>query len=172
MEKKYLGQLLTLKFEYTDEIVEYSGYLLDFNDDWVLLKYNKVDYVVDGYVVLRNKYVSHFKRDSREKFTQKILDLKGQKPKDNEKIPITDLETILTHLSKKFGLFQFSMRVDNTTFVGKVKKITGADLKIDYLTPRATWTNDMPPFKLGNIRSIQFDNDYVNSLKLIAKKKR
>lgn len=122
MEKKYLGQLLTLKFEYTDEIVEYTGYLLDFNDEWVLLKYNNVDYVVDGYIVLRNKYVSHFKRDSREKFIQKILDLKGQQPKDNEKIPIADLKTMLTHLSEKFGMFQFNMRTNKTSWLGKVKK--------------------------------------------------
>ena len=172
MTKKYLGKLLTLKFEYSNEIVNYSGYLLDYNYDWVLLKYNKVDYVVDGYIILTNKHVLEFKRDERERFTQKILDLKGQKPKDSEKIPISDIKTILTYISNKFGIFQFNMKVDSTSWLGSVKKIAGSDLKIDYLTPRATWTNDMPPFKLGNIRTIEFDTDYINSLKLIAKRKR
>ena len=31
MKEKYKGLLVTLKFEYTDEKVEYSGYLIDFN---------------------------------------------------------------------------------------------------------------------------------------------
>jgi hypothetical protein len=172
MTKKHLGQLLTFKFEYSNEIVNYSGYLIDYNYDWVLLKYNKVDYVVDGYIILKNKHVLAFKRDESEKFKQKILDLKGQKPKDKEKIPISDITTILTYISDKFRIFQFNMRVDSTCWLGTVKKITGSDLKIDYLTPRGTWTNNMPPFKLGNIRTIEFDTDYINSLKLIAKKKR
>ena len=171
MTKKYLGQLLTLKFEYSNETIEYSGYLIDYNDKWVLLKYNKVDYEVDGYIILSNKYVTAFKRDDKEKFTQKILDLKGYKPKDKERIPITDLNTILTYLTDKFGIFQFNMKVDKTSWLGSVKNISGSDLVIDYLTPRGTWTKTMPPFKLGNIRTIEFDTNYINSLKLIASKR-
>lgn len=170
MTKKYIGQLITLKFEYTDETAEYSGYLIDFNKDWVLLKYNKVDYLIDGFVVLNNKFITHFKRDDKEKFTQRVLDLKGETPKKNERIPLTDLGTVLNHLSDRFGIFSFNMRSNKTCWLGRVKKISGSDLTIDYLTPRATWAK-MRPFKLGNIRTVEFDTDYINSLKLIAKKK-
>jgi hypothetical protein len=55
-------------------------------------------------------------------------------------------------------------------WLGKVKKIKGAELKIDYLNPKGIWSSSMPTYKLGNIRTIEFDTDYVNSLKLIAKK--
>jgi hypothetical protein len=172
MEKKYLGQLLTFEFEHTDEIVNYSGYLLDYNEEWVLLKYNSDDYVIDGYIILKNKHVTRYKRGDSEKFTQKILDLKGEKPKGDETIPIIGLKEILLFLSGRFGIFQFSMKSHSTCWLGTVKKITGSDLKIDYLTPRATWTKTMPPFKLGNIRTIQFDTDYINSLMLVAKKRK
>lgn len=171
MTKKYIGQLITVKFEYSNETVEYSGYLIDFNDEWVLLKYNRVDYVIDGYIILKNKYLTAFKRENKEKFAQKILDLKGNKPKEAEKIPITDLSTILLYLTDKFGIFQFNMKVNATCWLGSVRKITGSNLVIDYLTPRATWSKKMPPYKLGNIRTIEFDTDYINSLKLIAKKR-
>ena len=127
---------------------------------------------MDGYIILNNRFITHFKRDDSEKFKQKILDLKKQKPKKKENVPITDLTTILIHLSHKFGLFQFNMRTNKTCWLGTVKKITGSDLKIDYLTPRATWTKTMPPFKLGNIRTIEFDTDYINSLKLVAKRRK
>lgn len=95
MEKKYLGQLLTFEFEYTNKIARYAGYLLDYNEDWVLLKYNCHDYVVDGYIILKNKHIIGYKRDDAEKFMQKILDLKGNKPTGDEKIPIVDLVEIL-----------------------------------------------------------------------------
>jgi hypothetical protein len=172
MTKKYIGQLLTFRFDYSDGTVDYSGYLIDFNDDWTLLKYNTVDYLVDGYIILNNKYIDKFKRDDSEKFKQRILDLKGQKPRDKERIPIADIKTILDYLTNKFGLFQFNMKTNKTCWLGTVNKITGTNLKIDYLTPKGTWTKTMPPFKLGNIRTIEFDTDYINSLKLIAKKKR
>lgn len=171
MTDKYKGQLITLKFEYTDEIVEYCGYLIDFNKDWILLKHNRVDYVVDGYIVLKNKFVTHFKRDARERFKQKVLDLKGEKPGKFEIIPIKDLATILNHLTKQYGLFQFNMRTNKTCWLGKVRRISGSDLMIDYLTPKATWTKTMLPYKLGNIRSVEFDTDYNNSLKLIAERR-
>ncbi len=65
----------------------------------------------------------------------------------------------------------FKMRTNKVCWVGKVKKIKGAELIINYLTTRARWTNTMPPHKLDNIRTIQFDTDYINSLMLVAKKK-
>jgi hypothetical protein len=172
MEKKYLGQLLTFEFEYTSEIVNYSGYLLDYNEEWVLLKHNTDDYVIDGYIILKNKHITRYKRDEPEKFTQKILDLKGEKPNSDEIIPIIDLKEILLLLSERFGIFQFNMKTNSSCWLGTVKKIIGSNLKIDYLTPRAKWVRTMPPFKLGNIRTIEFDTDYINSLMLVAKKRR
>ena len=172
MNQKDIGKLFSFKFQYTDCEEIYSGYLIDFNKDWTLIKYNSADYVVDGYIILKNKYVTAHKRDNQEKFTQKILDLKGQKPTSKEKIPLTDLKTIFKYLSSKYGLFQFDMKTSKSCWIGKVKRITDSEMKIDYLTPKATWSTTMPPYKLGNIRTIRFNHDYLHSLLLIAKKKK
>jgi hypothetical protein len=171
MTKKYLGQLLSFKFEFTNRVQIYSGYLIDYNEDWTLLKYNPVDYVIDGYILLKNKHISHFKRDSEEKFTQKILDLKGCNPNDKDSIPINDLVTILNYISKEYGIFKFQMRSDEACWLGKVKKIDGSNLKIDYLDPKGIWKTTMPTYKLGNIRTIEFNTDYINSLLLVEKNK-
>lgn len=72
MTDRLIGKLITLKFDYFDETIEYRGYLIDFNKDWVLLKHNRVDYVVDGYIVLRNKFVTHFKREAGEGLNKKF----------------------------------------------------------------------------------------------------
>jgi len=170
LSDRYINQVITLTFEYADESINYSGYLIDFNDDWVLLKHNVVGYVVDGCVLLKTKHIQSFTRGKAERFKQKIFDLKKVAPKRTDKIPLVDLQTILTHLSDKLGIFSFYMRTSTACWLGRVKKISGANLIIDYLTPGATWAK-MRPFQLGNIRMVEFNSDYINSLKLIAKKK-
>jgi len=167
-----IGKYFSFKFNYVNAISIYSGYIIDCNDDWILLKYNPTDYEVDGYILLRNKHVTHYKRDSKERFTEKVLKLKGCEPKKNEKIPITDIESILNYLTKKYGVFHFDMRSNTSCWLGKVKKIVGSEMHLHYLTPRGKWTYEMPPFKMGNIRTIQFNTDYINSLMLIGKKKK
>lgn len=171
MKQKDIGKYFSFKFKYVNEVTTYSGYLLDFNSEWVLLKYNPNDYEMDGYIVLRDKDITHYKRDSKDRFTEKILNLKGHKPKRNEKIPIADINTIVNYLSDKFGAFQFDMRSNTLCWLGKVKKITGQTLDLHNLTPRGKWNNKMKPFPMGNIRTILFDTDYINSLMLIGRKK-
>ncbi len=172
MDKKYIGQFLSFKFQFKNDTVVISGYLINFSEDWTLLKQCAFDYLVDGYILLNNKHITEFKRDREERFKEKVLDLKGQRPKAKENFDIKDTATILKYLSDKYGIFMFSQRTNGTCWLGKVKKIKGTDLKIDYLNPKGIWSNSMPTYKLGNIRTIEFDTDYINSLKLIAKKRR
>lgn len=165
---KFIGKVLSLNFEYVNTDETFRGYLIDYNEDWTLLKYNPFDYVIDGYIVLRNKYVDHFIRGKSEKFHQKILDLKGHALRPIDKIPIEDIETILNYLTEKYGVFQFDLRSSNYSYLGRVNSIVKSNLKIDFLDPKGKWSKKMN-FKLGNIRTIQFDTDYINSLMLISK---
>lgn len=173
MKQNNRGKYFSFRFNYVNEVTTYSGYLLDFNADWVLLKYNPCDYQADGYILLRKKNISHYKRENKERFTEKILNLKGHQPKANETIPISDIKSIVNYLTAKYGVFQFDMRSNSVCWLGKVKKITGQNLDLHYLTPRGKWNNKMRQFPMGSIRTIQFDTDYINSLMLIgtAKKK-
>ena len=172
MNKRIINKVCAFTFKYTDCEDIFTGYVIDYSENWLLLKLISGDYVADGYAILSTKYIISYKREDKQKFTQKILDLKGQMPTAKEKIPLTDVKTIVTFLSTKFGLFQFGMRTSKTCWLGKVKKIIGNDMEIDYINPRAIWSTTMPTYKLGNIRTMQFDNDYINSLLLVAKKKK
>lgn len=167
IKKKHIGQIISFKFEYVNNIEIYRGYIIDYNDDWTLLKYNTVDYVRDGYIILRNKHINSYKRDKVEKFHQKALDLKGESVKLTDKIPINDIKTILNYLTEKFGVFQFDLRSDAYCYIGKVKSIEKNNLKIDYLDSEGNWS-ETREYKLGNIRTIEFDTDYINSLLLVS----
>ena len=110
MTKKITGQLISIKF--TDRKMPITGIVVDYNDDWTLLKYNPVDYIVDGFIILRHKNIEGYRHDTEEKFREKVIKLKGKQSNDSDKIPIDDLQTILTYLTDNFGVFQFSTKSD------------------------------------------------------------
>ena len=173
-KKNHIGQVVSFKVDYVSSEEIYRGYVIDYNDDWTLLKYNPVDYVIDGYIILRNKHIKSSRRDKVEKFHQKILDLKKQRVTSSDKIPIDDIKTILNYLTEKFGAFQFNLRSTDYCYLGRVRSIIKNTLTIDFIDTDGKWS-DIRDYKLGNIRTIEFDTDYINSLLLIAntnKKKR
>jgi hypothetical protein len=167
-KKKYVEQLISIK--YTDRPTPVYGFVIDYNDDWTLMKYNPVDYVIDGYIIVRHKNIEGIRRDATEKFREKVIMLKRQHLSRISGFPLTSLETILTHLTKKYGVFQFDLKTETACYLGKIKSLTKSKLTIDYLNPKGLWTKQMH-FRPNDIRTIEFDTDYINSLKLISKGK-
>jgi hypothetical protein len=165
-KKKYLGQLISI--HYNDRPTPIYGFVIDYNEDWTLLKYNPVDYIIDGYIILRNKNIESFQRDANEKFREKVIMLKKQHLPDFKEFPLTDLLAILSNLTKKYGLFQFELKSEKACYLGKLKTLTKGRLTIDYLNPKGIWTKQMQ-FRPNDIRTIEFDTDYINSLKLVSK---
>jgi hypothetical protein len=170
MKKSDIGKLYSFKFRFTNKIEIYSGYVLDFNKDWILIKYNPVDYQIDGYVLLRDKYVTHFKREDDERFKEKVLNLKGYKPKASEKIPLTELPKMLAYITKKFGAFFFGMQKSDVRWLTSLKMTAGAEIILHDLTKRGKWIAEKDPLKYNSIRTIEFNTDYNNSLLNFAKK--
>ncbi|MFH0895553.1 MAG: hypothetical protein V2A54_14035 [Bacteroidota bacterium] len=163
--KKHIGQLISVKF--TDREEPIYGFVIDYNDDWTLMKNNPVDYVIDGYIIFRHKNIESFRRSAEEKFRERVIKLKGLEPTDKEAIPLTDLETILQHLTKHFGVFQVSTKSETACYLGRLKSIDNKKLIMDDLNPKGKWDGQME-FRTGDIRMIEFDSDYINSLKLVA----
>ncbi len=165
--KKYIGHLLT--FKYADRKSPIAGILIDFNEEWALLKHNSVDYVIDGYIIIKNKNFDSWEYGPEEKFTEKILRLKGEQITPADSIPIDDLKTILTYLTKEYGLFSLETKSEKACYLGKLKSIDSKKLIIKFLDTKGKWGGDMT-FRPNEIRTISFNNDYNNSLKLLLKK--
>ncbi|AUC76174.1 hypothetical protein [Olleya sp. Bg11-27] len=166
---KYLKKLISLKFSDRNEII--TGLVVDYNEDWTLMKYNTVDYIIDGYIIIRHKNIEGFKRESPEKFTEKVLKLKGIETKEYEKIPLTDLSTILNYLTERFGVFQIYTKSEKSSYLGRLISLTSKKLVIENFTPKGKWDGQIT-FRPGDLRTIEFDNDYINSLKLIAESRK
>ena len=167
--KKHIGQLVSIK--YTDRPNPFFGIVVDYTDDWTLMKLNSCDYCIDGYVILKHKNIEGFKRDQNVRFKEKVIKLKGQDLPVVKNFPLTDLETILSYITKKYGVFAFYLKSEKACYLGKLKSCTKNKLTIDYLNPKGLWTKQMH-FRPGDIRTIEFDTDYINSLELVSRAKK
>jgi hypothetical protein len=168
-KKKYIRQLVSVKF--TDRKSPIYGYVVDYNNDWTLMKYNPVDYIIDGYLIFRHKNIEGFRRDVEEKWREKVINLKGLQPKDKDIIPLNDLETILKYLSETYGAFQVYKKSETACYLGRLKTIDNKEIIMDELNPKGKWYGKMK-FRTGDIRVIEFDTDYINSLKLVSTTKK
>src|SRR5580704_5990746 len=166
--KKYIGQLISIK--YADRPTPFYGFVVDYNDDWTLMKSNPCDFCIDGYVILRHKNIEGFRRDESVRFKEKVIKLKGDHIPVIKKFQLTDIQTILSYLTEKFGLFAFYLKSEKLCYVGKLRFFEKSRLTIDYLTPKGIWAKQMQ-FRPGDIRTIEFDTDYLNSLKLFSEGK-
>lgn len=164
-KKKYIKQFISITF--TDRKNAICGYVIDCNEEWFLMKHNPHDYVIAGYIIVRNHKIGNVSRGIDEKWVEKVLKLKGLEPTDNELIPLLDLETILVYLTDNFGIFQLSTKDEDVCYLGRLKSINDRNLVIDCLDTKGNWDGETT-FSPNEIRMIEFDTDYTNSLKLIV----
>lgn len=161
----YLRQLISIEFEDRKEI--FTGFLIDYTDDWILIKNNPVDFIIDGYVILKNKNIKSITRDSDNAFTESVIRLKGLKTNSDEIIPLRDLSSILTFITNKYEIFQIAKKSEKAVYLGKLIKLDDEELVIDFLETRGKFGGELS-FNPNKIRVIEFDTDYINSLKLLV----
>lgn len=164
--ENYLRKLISVEFKDKKEI--FSGFLIDFSEDWILLRNNPVDYILDGFVILKNKNVKSITRGTNEEFTERVIKLKGLKTNLEEIIPIENISAILNFISAKFEIFQVAKKSDKAVYLGKLIELNNEELIIDFLETKGKFGGEMS-FNPEKIRIIEFDTDYINSLKLVAR---
>ncbi len=163
--EQYLRQLISIEFQDRKEL--YTGFLIDYSDDWVLLRNNPVDFILDGFIILRNKNIEQLYREEDHEFTEKVIRLKGLKTNAEDIIPIKDLNTIIQFLDRKYGVFQIAKKSAKSAYLGKLIELNNEALTIDFLDTRGEFGGELS-FNPEKIRVIEFDTDYINSLKLVA----
>jgi hypothetical protein len=163
--EKYLRQLISIEFDDKKEI--FSGFLIDWTEDWILLKNNPFDFIIDGYTILKNENVKSIIQDKDHEFTERVIKLKGLKTSAEEIIPLKDLSSIINFLADKYEIFQVAKKSDKAVYLGKLIELNEEELVIDFLGTEGKFEGEMS-FKQNKIRVIEFDTDYINSLKLIV----
>ncbi|MBE8727097.1 hypothetical protein [Flavobacterium hungaricum] len=163
--EQYLRQLVEIEFLDKKEI--FNGFLIDYSDEWILLRNNPVDFILDGFVILRNKNIQAVNSDQDLAFTEKVIRLKGLKINSDDIIPIKDLASIINYISEKYGIFQIAKKSSKSAYLGKLIELTDEELTINFIDIRGQFGGELS-FNPEKIRVIEFDTDYINSLKLIV----
>ena len=164
--KNLVGKLITIRF--TDRKDPIRGFVIEHNDEWILMKHNVVDYVIDGCIIVRNKNIKSIRREKEEKFIENILFLKGMKLTYMDVIPLTGIVSIMSYLTEYFKVVEIETKSENACYLGRLKSLESKVLVIDYLNTRGRWDGEMK-LRPGDIRVIQYNTDYINSLKLVLK---
>jgi len=163
--EQYLRQLVEIEFQDKKEI--FTGFLIDYSDDWILLRNNPVDFILDGFVILKNKNIEAVNRDHDLAFNEKVIRMKGLQINSEDIIPIRDLASIMKYVSEKYGIFQLAKKSSKSAYLGKLIDFTDEELTIDFLDTKGQFGGELS-FNPEKIRVIEFDTDYINSLKLIV----
>ncbi len=143
-----------------------SGIVLNWNDSWTLIR-TCVDYRIDGYTIFKNENVE-FEINEFEQRADKILKLKKYNYKTEPKIKINSLLEIIRYIDKNHKLIQVDTKDGKAFDVVKFKHFENDIYFLDEILADGK-LRDVLEFKEKIFRVISFDNDYLNSLKLITK---
>jgi hypothetical protein len=141
-----------------------SGILLCEGLEWILLKYVPVDYVLDGYMLIRTRYIKKIERKEEEIFNESVIRLKLIDKEFDKSYPeLDEISNILYCLLQEKIVIQLVLHDDTVCYIGKIKKLFSKMVRIQNLDSKGNWENESS-YPLERIRTIQFDNDYINSL--------
>ena len=165
--EKYLNKFITIEF--SDKKKSVSGFLLDYSDEWILLQSNVVDFVIDGYTIIRNKKIEGIYREEDEIFKENVIKLKGILPKIDKKVPLENTVALFKFLNDEYGIFLLSKKSDSAVYPGRLLAMDESQIAIEWIDLKGKWTENRA-FKLDKIRMIEFNSDYLISLKLASEK--
>ncbi|MEP6928666.1 MAG: hypothetical protein ABI850_01590, partial [Flavobacterium sp.] len=75
--------------------------------------------------------------------------------------------SIINFITTKYGIFQIAKKSAKSAYLGKLIELTDEELTIDFLDTKAKFGGELS-FNPQKIRVIEFDTDYINSLKLVV----
>ncbi|MCW7471887.1 hypothetical protein ND863_20185, partial [Leptospira kanakyensis] len=65
-EQKFINNVISFKVKNRKKSI--LGYLIQYNQDWTLLRHIPVDYVLDGFILIPNSNILEFQRNSDVKW--------------------------------------------------------------------------------------------------------
>ena len=145
-----------------------TGLLVAENEKWILVKHIPVDYLVDGYKLYKKKFIKSRESKEREAQVAHVLGLKGVKAKKPKGFEFAGVVDTLKWSEKKYGLFEFQDSEEGALQLGKINTVSKKSLFIDFITAEGKLKKAFKfSFKTNEIRSITFESDYFNSIKLL-----
>lgn len=148
------------------------GIVLAYNEDWLLIKSNPVDYIIDGYQLIKIDKISTVERDENILFIEEVLKAKHV---DFYSKPIVLKDNIfqtLMDIDRKYGAVGVEFKDEDECYIGKyMESEDGEYFAFEELADNGEWQEEIEEFRISKVYSIDFDGDYIQSLLLYASKK-
>lgn len=171
MIRDYLNKLVGIKLKGRRKQLV-VGIVLAYNEEWLLIKSNPVDYIMDGYQLIKIDKITTVERDENILFLEEVLKAKHV---DFYTKPIELKENIfltLIDIDRKYGAIGVEFKDEETYYVGKyMESEDGEYFAFEELADNGEWQEEIEEFRISNVYCIDFDGDYIQSLLLYAGKK-
>lgn len=145
-----------------------TGVLISENDDWILVNHIPVDYVIDGFKLYRKKFIKKRINGESEKKIERVLNLKNKNIPALKGFEFNNVLETLKWSEKKYGLFEFQDKGETELFYGKINRNENDILIIDMIKSNGKIEENYDfEFSIKKIRSITFETDYFESVRLL-----
>ena len=145
-----------------------TGVIISENENWILVNHIPVDYVIDGFKLYRKKFIKKRESIKSEKKIERVLNLKNKKLPELKDFSFNNTLETLKWSEKKYGLFEFQDKEETELFYGNINRTEKDILIIDMIKANGQIETDFDfEFSLKKIRSITFETDYFESVRLL-----
>jgi hypothetical protein len=139
------------------------------NDDWILVQYIPTDYFIDGYKIIKRSVIVKTERTPTEEQVERVISLRGITAKKPEQFRFGTILELINWIERKYKVFEFQDADEDTRFIGKINQVLEDEyLLIDFIDANGRMDEAYDyEFELAEIRTLTFDTDYFNAIKLL-----
>lgn len=147
----------------------YDGFVLEANDEMVLLQLVDDSIRLNGYQILFLEDISDFVHPSPfNDFQKKVLTLRGEKIQ-YPNIHLTELGDLLLDITEAYGLVTLHReeQEDDSCEIGRVLKVDDVSFELEEIGSDARWFDETYEYDLYDITRIEFGGAYEEALLLV-----
>lgn len=146
-----------------------NGFFFQTGKKWILLKDNPFDFILDGFLCIRKKHVlREVALDNSLKNAIFNLKRNSQKKEHLIDINLNDDSRLFNYFIQTDSLIQVCLARQDSTLVGKPMAANENSFRMRLLSTKGKWLNEFN-FKYDQIRTINFESDYLKSFQLYLK---
>lgn len=146
-----------------------DGFIIDANEDMVLLQLVDDSIRLNGYQILFLEDISDFVHPAPfNDFQKKVLELREEEVQ-NPEIELGDLSQILLDISEDFGLVTLHREEleSDSCEIGRVIKADEVSFELEEIGSDARWFDETYEYDLYDITRIEFGGAYEEALLLV-----
>ena len=146
-----------------------DGFIIDANEDMVLLQLVDDSIRLNGYQILFLEDISDFVHPAPfNDFQKKVLELR-QEEVQNPEIELGELNEILLNISEDYGLVTLHREEleSDSCEIGRVIKADDVSFELEEIGSDARWFDETYEYDLYDITRIEFGGSYEEALLLV-----